>query len=146
MGILPYKNKIVVHPIYDPDTTPSGLIYIPEVAKGRCEQGIVAMVGDGVEDIVPGDHVIFSGYSGTTVRVDGIIYIMVPKDFVTARLETSDVDVPGLYFKAKDGTFFNATRDMSLRLICDALKHKQVSDKLTVNELARPDVDDYERM
>jgi len=119
--------------------TPSGRLYIPEVAKGRSEQGIVAYVGSGVnEDIKPGDHILFSGYVGTTLRVDRIIYIIVPVEFVTAKLETSDHDVYGLYFRDNQGNYFTATRDMAYRLIADAAQDKQQSDGTVVSERGRP--------
>jgi len=96
------REKIAVSPIFDPDESPGGII-IPDIAKERCDQGMVKYIGADVEDIEIGDYVLFSGYTGTTVKLDGEGYLIIMhKDFVTCKVDNPDTDVAGLYFKGYD--------------------------------------------
>src|SRR5881394_1005790 len=96
------KNKVAITPIFDPDTSPGGII-IPDIAKERCDQGIVKYIGPKVETIKIGMYVLFSGYSGTLVHVDGEgSLILLPEEFIVAELpEPANVDIPGLYFRSR---------------------------------------------
>jgi co-chaperonin GroES (HSP10) len=115
------KNKIACVPLFDPDMTPSGLIHIPDIAKERCDQGIVKYMGPECEgDLRPGDHVLFSGYTGTLISVEGEgILIILPESFVTAVIAEpeEDFDIPGLYFKAGTDEFWTATYEIAIDLI-----------------------------
>ena len=97
------KGKICVTPIFDSDTTPSGL-YIPEIARERCDQGIVKYIGADVGNINLGDYVLFSGYSGTLIALEGEgnIIILSAKD-VRCKLHPPGTFIAGLYYKYKDG-------------------------------------------
>ena len=48
-----------------------GRIVIPAKYRAMSQIGIVMAVGDAVEDIVPGDKVLFGRYAGTAVQRDG---------------------------------------------------------------------------
>src|SRR5678810_1211728 len=64
------KDRVAVTPIFDADTSPGGII-IPDIAKERCDQGIVKYIGPNVKDIKIGMYVLFSGYTGTLVHIAG---------------------------------------------------------------------------
>lgn len=119
-------NKIAVVPLFD--TTKVGSLYIPEQARERSDQGIVKYIGPLVEDIKPGDHVIFSGYTGTLLHIDGEgILIVLPEEFVEAKLDYQNhsivtTDIPGLYFKGEDGEYFLATYEMAMNLITQGIE------------------------
>ena len=100
--LIPIKNQCVVDPIYDSDYADEGrLIKIPDAYKERADQGIVKAIGPKVVDVMVGDYVIFSGYTGTTIREGGIVYLIIPEDFVVARVAPDDIEAAGLYFQGK---------------------------------------------
>lgn len=111
------RNKVVITPMFDDDISKGGII-IPDVAKERCDQGIVKYIGEDVHDLEVGDYVLFSGYSGTTVRLEdeGIVIIM-HEDFITCKIEPPETEVSGLYFRDTDGVYWTATYEMAIDLI-----------------------------
>lgn len=119
LGLL--KFRIGIEPIYDPDKW--GSIWIPDMAKERCDQGLVKYVGSGVpEDIQIGDHVLFSGYTGTLLNVEGEGHLIIMHyKFVIAKIEPLGFDVPGLYFRDKEGEYFPATYEHAMILISKAI-------------------------
>jgi chaperonin GroES len=140
-------NKIGVDGIPDPESTLGGLI-IPDMAKKRTKQGIVKYVGPDVKEIKIGDHVVFSGYTGTTLMLEGEgAIIIMPEDFVTCKLESPDTEIPGLYFKGTDGVFFTATYEMAMAIItehfqntlrfAEVVKVKNTHDELTDSDYAK---------
>src|SRR3990167_2412317 len=93
-------NDVAVAPIFDPPRTSTGL-YIPDIAKERCDQGIVKYLGPKVEDIYYGDHVLFSGYDGTLSRIDGEGFlIFIPEEAVVAVLFPPEHISKGIYFRS----------------------------------------------
>lgn len=97
------ENKIAISPLRDPDMTASGRLYIPDVAKERCDQGIVKHIGPKVKDVKIGDHVLFGGYDGVMVNIEGEgSLIILREQFIKTKfLHSVDPSVPGLYFRAK---------------------------------------------
>ncbi len=111
------SGKIAVDPMLDPELSAGGII-IPDIAKDKCDQGIVRYVADDVTEIAVGDHVLFSAYTGTTVRLEGEgLLIILHQDFVTCKVEDLDTEVPGLYFKGK--TDWNDVRNKLRDIISD---------------------------
>lgn len=102
--MLRLRNKqIAVEPIFDSDyfNASTQLIKIPEVGKERCDQGVVKYMGANCDpNIKIGSHVIFSGYTGTTLGVDGEILIIMHSNFIKAIVDVDNYVVPGLYFKS----------------------------------------------
>ncbi|KKK92651.1 hypothetical protein LCGC14_2700810 [marine sediment metagenome] len=153
------RGKIAVTPLFDPDTTPSGRIIIPDQAKERCDQGIVKYIGKPIItvckdceenlateplDIQIGDHVMFSGYTGTFMRLEGEgLLIILPADYVTAVIETEPTDIPGLFFQDLDGDYYTATYEMAMDLIGRGIKDTKWFKHLTVAR-DRPSLDTYD--
>lgn len=95
------RNEVAVSPRYDPDVSPGGII-IPSQAKERCDQGVVKYLGPKTEFLLPGDHVLFSGYDGTLARVDGEeVLIILPETKIVCILNPPSHDIHGLYFKSR---------------------------------------------
>lgn len=100
------KNKqVLIQPIFDSDyyNSQTQLIKIPEYAKERSDQGIIKYMGEDVDPSIKiGDHVIFSGYTGTTIGVDDELLILLHSDFIKATLDDIEAyEVPGLYLRGK---------------------------------------------
>lgn len=126
MSVKMLADKVLIVPIYDPDKSASGLLYIPEQAKERVDQGIVHSVGPKCTTLQLGDLVTFPGYSGTQLYIEGEgTFIIMPENEITAILsgdEIDNTDVPGLYFRGKDGTYYQATVEFALHMMSQALK------------------------
>lgn len=94
-------SRVIVTPVYDSRKTAGGII-IPDVAVERCDQGIVKYIGPKVKDLKIGDYVLFSGFDGTAIRLEGegdlILMHEINCKCVIGNIGT---DIEGLYFKAK---------------------------------------------
>lgn len=140
-------NKVAVVPLFDPDQY--GSIIIPEIAKERADQGIVKYIGPKCESVKIGDHVIFSGWTGSTIEVEGEgIMIFMPEDFISAVLEAPVSDIPGLYFRAKTGDYFTATYEQAMRLIAEAIREEYGWEKINIHGgvTTKPKVEDYDKL
>lgn len=94
---------------------------VPDDAKERSDQGIVKYVGPAVKDVKIGDHVLFGGYTGTTVLMeDEGAMVILREDFVIAILDSPDTVVPGLYLY--DGSdYFPTTYEIAIQLMAEAM-------------------------
>lgn len=121
LSLLP--KMVAAEPLYDPSTTESGRIIIPEIAQERCDQGIVKYVGKDVQLVKPGDHVLFSGYTGSLVEIqyEGR-FIILPERFITCIIHDDPFDVSGLFFRDRDGTYHTATYEMVTSLCARSLE------------------------
>lgn len=150
------KNRVAVTPIFDP--THAGAEYadpklgapvdlwIPDDARERCDQGIVKYIGPDVKHLKIGDYVIFSGYTGTLVRVDDEQLIIFPEEFAIAILpQVPATEVPGLFFRALDGTYFPATYEQAMTLITRAVQDAPWHKLMNVNA-EKPTPEEYERL
>lgn len=140
--ISPLKRKLVITPLFDPDTTQSGLIIIPDVAKGRSDQGIIKYIGEGCkENWEVGDYVLFSGYDGTLLNIDGEgLVIILPEYRITAKIPNPDnnvTEISGLYFRGASGEYYQATYEMSMELIRDSLQDTEWYRKMNEHKLKR---------
>ncbi len=95
MKIRPLQDRILVKRVDEEDTTTGGII-IPDSAKEKPQEGLVAAVGPGktLENgdiaeigVKPGDRILFSKYAGTDVEVDGSEHIIIREDDVLAIFE-----------------------------------------------------------
>ena len=122
-------DRVALIPIQDPEHV--GRIIVPDIAKQRTDQGIVKYIGPDCKDYKPGQFVIFNGYSGTVLNIQDpdrpnspVERLIIVRDkFIYGELvDFEDTDVPGLYFRARDGSYFTATYEMALELIGDAIR------------------------
>ena len=79
MKIRPLHDRVIVKRIEEEKKSAGGIV-IPDTAAEKPDQGEVVAVGKGKKDdqgklialdVKPGDKVLFSKYSGQTVRVKG---------------------------------------------------------------------------
>lgn len=112
------KNRVAIRIIGDPPKI--GSIYIPDAYKERAEQGIVKYVGPECIDLKVGDYVVFSGYEGTTLIIEGEpTLVVIPEDRHVCKINPPATEIAGLYHKGADGTFFPATYESSVEMIRD---------------------------
>ena len=85
--IKPLSDRVVIEPIAAETKTASGL-YIPDSAKEKPQQGIVAAVGKGTKDepitVKVGDKVIYGKFSGTELKLDGKDYLIMRESDIFA--------------------------------------------------------------
>lgn len=95
MKLNPIRDRILIKPLDAETVTRSGIV-IPENAQEKPIQGKVLAVGTGkvTEEgqIVPlvikeGDTVMYSKFSGQTVKVDNIEHVILKEDDVMAIVE-----------------------------------------------------------
>lgn len=117
-------TKIACRPLDDPDKSPGGL-WIPEIAKERSDQGIVKYVGSACSGhIKPGDIALFSGYSGDVIYLEGEgrLIIMEERSVVAIIQPPDEIDLPGVYFKGKDGEYFTASYEMMIEFMAEGVR------------------------
>jgi co-chaperonin GroES (HSP10) len=121
-----YDNKVAVIPFFDRDMTPSGRLYIPEIAKERCDQGLVKYVGPNCKWLKPGDYVLFSGYTGAAIHDEHEGTLLIFREEFAAAIITddkvADTEVPGLFFRGVDGVYFPANYEQAMAFIAKAIE------------------------
>ncbi len=89
MKIKPIGKRVLIKPVKEEEKTKGG-IFIPETAKEKKKQGIVAEVGT-VEDkdfpVKKGDVILYAGYSSEELEVDGEKYLILESKDVIAKIE-----------------------------------------------------------
>ena len=121
-------KRVAITPVNDPDTSPTGLIIIPDEGKERSDQGYIKYLGTNCEEFEVGDYVMFSGYTGTNLAVEdeGHVIIM-HKDYIICKLDPPNTSVPGLYYRDKRGwkdCIFDLSRYIDYLLRTDNLELK----------------------
>ena len=95
MNIRPLYDRIVVRRIEQKETMQGGL-YIPDSAKEKPQEGEVVAVGKGKRledgkvvslDVQPGDRILFGKYSGSDIKIDGEVLLIMREDEVLGILE-----------------------------------------------------------
>ena len=89
MIIEPLGSRIFVKVLEAESATPSGII-LPETAKEKPQQGIVEAIGDEEEmvtDLKVGDKVLFAKYSGTEIKQNNVVYLLLNEDDILARVK-----------------------------------------------------------
>ena len=91
-SIKPFHEKVVVERS-DAETKSAGGILIPDTAKEKPMRGTVIAVGPGrvldsgevkALDVKKGDKVLFGGYAGSEVKLDGKDYLIVNESEIFA--------------------------------------------------------------
>lgn len=127
------RGKIACVPVFDSNDTgiqghDGSNIVLLDQYRERVDQGVVKYVGAGVTQerfgFNIGDLVIFSGYTGELVNIEGDgLFIILPARFVTCTVQTEPTEVPGLFFQdALTGEYFLATYEAAIPLVAKALE------------------------
>lgn len=94
MNIKPLSDRVVLKAVEKDQKTAGGII-IPDTAKEKPQEGEVVAVGPGkvldngsrqAMDVKVGDRVLYSKYSGTEVKIDGVEYLIVAEKDILAVL------------------------------------------------------------
>lgn len=95
MKIRPLYDRILVKRLEEANKTSGGL-YIPDTAKEKPLEALVVAVGNGkLQDdgklrkleVKAGDKILFSKYSGSDIKIDGVEHLILREDDVLAVLE-----------------------------------------------------------
>ncbi|MBQ5951341.1 MAG: co-chaperone GroES [Lachnospiraceae bacterium] len=91
MKLKPLADRVVLKALVEEKVTKSGIV-LPGNAKEKPQQAEVVAVGPGkVEDgktvqmeVKVGDHVIYSKYAGTEVKIEDVEYIIIRQEDILA--------------------------------------------------------------
>ncbi|MBF0477732.1 MAG: co-chaperone GroES [Deltaproteobacteria bacterium] len=95
MNIKPLQDRILVVRLEEQLVTAGGII-IPDTAKEKPQRGKVVAAGpgrtkdDGTKiplDVKAGDKVLFSKYSGSEVKIEGVEHLIMREDDIQAIIE-----------------------------------------------------------
>ncbi len=95
MKFRPLQDRILVTRIENEEKTAGGII-IPDAAKEKPQEALVAAVGNGKRledgtvlsmDLSEGDRVLFGKYSGSEIKLDGIEHLILREDEILGVLE-----------------------------------------------------------
>ncbi len=95
MKIRPLQDRVIVRRLEEEQKTKGG-IYIPDTAKEKPMEGEVVAVGKGKvaddgklvkPEVKAGDRVLFSKYSGTEVKIDGVEHLIMREDDILGIIE-----------------------------------------------------------
>ncbi|MGN0515057.1 MAG: co-chaperone GroES [Lachnospiraceae bacterium] len=94
MQLKPLGDRVVLKQQEAEEKTKSGII-LPDSAKEKPQTAVVIAVGPGIEtngnrtqmQVKEGDHVIYSQYSGTNVKLSDEEYIIVNQSDIIAIVE-----------------------------------------------------------
>jgi len=90
MKIRPINAHVLVKPSEPVKTTPGG-IHLPDTAKeGHSEGKVTAVAEDATEEVAVGDRVVYKGFSGTEIALDGEKYALLPSEDLLAKYEAAD--------------------------------------------------------
>jgi chaperonin GroES len=91
----PLGERVVIKPVEREQTTSSGLV-LPDTAKEKPQEGEVIAVGNGrlldsgeriALELKEGDRIIFSKYSGTEFKDDGVDYLILSERDILAVID-----------------------------------------------------------
>src|SRR5260370_39609206 len=92
VNLKPLGDRVVVEHVEQADKSAGG-VFLPDTAKEKPQEGIIRAVGPGRTNddgkLLPisvkvGDRVIYSKYSGSEIKVDGVEYLIVAEKDVLA--------------------------------------------------------------
>ncbi|MBI4582358.1 MAG: co-chaperone GroES [Planctomycetes bacterium] len=92
LKIRPLGEKVLVKRVEAEDKTTGGIV-LPDTAKEKPKRGVVQAVGDGklldsgkrsALQVSKGNHVLFSSYAGTEIKVDGEEFLIMDENDILA--------------------------------------------------------------
>jgi chaperonin GroES len=92
--IRPLQDRVIVKRVAEEEKTKGGII-IPDTAKEKPIEGLIAAVGPGkVTDgklvelsVKEGDRILFGKYAGTEVKLDGEEHLILREDDILGVIE-----------------------------------------------------------
>jgi len=88
MKVKPLGNRLLIKPITEETKTQGGIV-LPDSAKEKPQKAVIVEMGNLDEDygLTIGDHVLYSKYSGTEIKIDDVDHIVIDIDDVLAKVE-----------------------------------------------------------
>ena len=95
MKIRPMNDRVLVRRV-DEEQVSAGGIIIPDTAKEKPQQAKVVAVGPGklndkgervALDVKAGDRILFSKWSGTEIKIEGVEHLMMREDDILTVIE-----------------------------------------------------------
>ena len=95
MQVKPLHENVLVKRVEEENKTAGGII-LPDTAKEKPSEAVVVAVGEGPRttdgkvlpmSVKAGDHVLFSKWSGTEVKIDGIPHLIIKEGDILAVVE-----------------------------------------------------------
>lgn len=89
-GFRPLHDRILVERVKEEEKTKGGII-IPDSAKEKPQEAKVVAVGNGkilengqrvALDVKTGDRILFSKYSGSEIKLEGVEYVIMREEDV----------------------------------------------------------------
>ncbi len=87
MKIKPLGKRVLVKQIEQEEITKSGIVLPGTVSKEKPITGEVLAVGRKIEDIKPGERIIYEKYTGTEVKDGEEVYLILDIDNVLGIIE-----------------------------------------------------------
>ena len=87
MKIRPLGKRVLIKQIEQEEVTKSGIVLPGTVSKEKPITGEVLAVGKKIEDINPGDKIIYEKYTGTEVKDGDDKYLILDIDNVLGIVE-----------------------------------------------------------
>ena len=90
LKVKPLGDRVLVEAVEEQEVKQGGII-IPDSAKEKSQEAEVVALGTGKKDdngkaipfnVKKGDKVLLPQYGGTTVKIDGVEYILVEEDSI----------------------------------------------------------------
>src|SRR5581483_10063930 len=97
LKLIPLHDRILVRRIEEQETTRGGIV-IPDTAKDKPQEGEIIAVGKGKInedgkvrplDVKGGNHILFSKYAGSEIKLDGEEFVIMREDEVLGILNGS---------------------------------------------------------
>ncbi|MFW6044490.1 MAG: GroES family chaperonin [Planctomycetota bacterium] len=90
MKIVPINGHVLVEPLESDDQTAGG-IHLPATAKEQRQEGeVVAVAENAIEEVAPGDRVIYKEFGGTEVNLEGQDYALLTTDDLLVKYVATD--------------------------------------------------------
>lgn len=92
--VRPLHDRVLVKQLAGEERSKGGII-IPDTAKEKPQEGLVIAVGSGRHengkvialDVQAGDHVLFSKYGGTELKLDGEEHLILRENEILGVIE-----------------------------------------------------------
>jgi len=90
MKIRPINAHVLVKPLEPADKTPGG-VYLPDTARERQNEGkVIAVAEDATEEVAVGDRVIYKGFAGTEIDLQGEEHVLLPSEDLLVKYVAAD--------------------------------------------------------
>lgn len=95
MKVTPLNDRVLIVRLEKEKKTKGG-IFIPDTAKEKPMEGEIVAVGPGkldkhgkrvVMDVNKGDRILFSKYTGTEIKIDGVEHLFMSEDDILGVIE-----------------------------------------------------------